>query len=356
MKINIYYGGRGLIEDPMLYVIKKITQVLSELRVEVNKYNLYEDKNNITLLPNTFKDADGIVLAASVEWMGIGGLMQQFLDCCWLYGDKSKLAGLYMMPVVVSTTYGERDGYNTLNRAWDLLGGPAVDGFSAYVENRVDFETNHDYTNLIEKKTENLYRSINQKVKCFPSSIHVVRENVLQPAGIDLTPQESEQLSRYVSDEAYVKQQKEDIEELTSFFKDMLGETGEDPLDENDQWTSVVPDDTSSTDAKKDDKEQLFIPELKEAFHPLDNVAISYCIEFTDRNKSLVIDVNGSELSCYYGLMPQANIQAKTSTKIFARIIAGELTFQTAFLSGDLTAKGNFKVLRSFDTLFRFPV
>ena len=32
---------------------------------------------------------------------------------------------------------------------------------------------------------------------------------------MELTPQESEQLSKYVSDDTYVKKQKEDIEELS---------------------------------------------------------------------------------------------------------------------------------------------
>ena len=42
MKINIYYGGRGLIDDPTLYVINKMQEVLEELRVTVTRYNLYE--------------------------------------------------------------------------------------------------------------------------------------------------------------------------------------------------------------------------------------------------------------------------------------------------------------------------
>ena len=83
MRINIYYGGRGIIEDPTLFVINTITRVLEELRVEVNRYNLYEEKNIINTLPKTLKDADCVILAAHVEWMGIGGLMQQFLDACW---------------------------------------------------------------------------------------------------------------------------------------------------------------------------------------------------------------------------------------------------------------------------------
>ena len=40
-QINIYYGGRGLIEDPTIYVMNKLTEVLGELNMEVKKYNLY---------------------------------------------------------------------------------------------------------------------------------------------------------------------------------------------------------------------------------------------------------------------------------------------------------------------------
>ena len=74
MKVNIYYGGRGLIDDPAIYVMDKVSKVLDELNVKVQRYNLYEDKRGISMLPKTLKEADAIVLAASVEWMGIGGL------------------------------------------------------------------------------------------------------------------------------------------------------------------------------------------------------------------------------------------------------------------------------------------
>ena len=123
MNINIYYGGRGLIEDPTIYVCDKITEVLTELRVQVKRYNLYEEKNSISMLPKTLKEADGIILASSLEWFGIGGYMLQFLDACWLYGDKSKISGLFMMPVVTSTAFGEDESYLSLIRAWKILGG-----------------------------------------------------------------------------------------------------------------------------------------------------------------------------------------------------------------------------------------
>ena len=91
MKVNIYYGGRGLIDDPTIFVMNKIMTVLDELNIKVKKYNLYEDKRGIAVLPKTLKDVDAVILAASVEWIGIGGLLWQFLDACYLYGDKKKI-------------------------------------------------------------------------------------------------------------------------------------------------------------------------------------------------------------------------------------------------------------------------
>ena len=128
MKINIYYGGRGLIGDPTLYVLNKMQEVLHELNVSVERYDLYEFKNNIVTLPQTLKDADGVILATTVEWYGIGGYMQQFLDACWLFGDKEKISGVYMCPVVMSTTYGEREAKLNLSTAWEILGGLPCSG------------------------------------------------------------------------------------------------------------------------------------------------------------------------------------------------------------------------------------
>ena len=224
MKINIYYGGRGLLDDPTLYVISRIENVLKELRVKVERYNIYEHKNEIATLPQTFKDVDGIILATTVEWLGIGGYMQQFLDACWLYGDKEKISNTYMQPIVMSTTYGEREAETTLCNAWEILGGLPCSGLCGYVEDITAFQLNKEYNLIIEKRAENLYRTISQKIKSLPTSNQAVKQSVLRTQQLNLTPQESEQLSKYVSDDTYVKQQKEDIEELATMFKDMLGQ------------------------------------------------------------------------------------------------------------------------------------
>ena len=333
MRIHIYYGGRGLIEDSTLYVLSRITEVLEELRVDVKRYNLYECKNEIAVLANGIKEADGVILAASVEWYGIGGLLQQFLDDCWLYADKSKLSKLYMMPVVVSTTYGEKEAEQSLMKSWELLGGSLCPGITTYVESQADFETNGNYAKVIEDRAEHLYRTINQKIKALPSSTFALKQKIVRSAPMELTPQESEQLSKYVSDDSYVKKQKEDIEELSQMFKEMM----------------------DRTDGK--DSSQEFIRNLKDNFKPpKEDVKAIFEIRMTDMGKALIIDIDKNQLKCYYGESDYADVVATTTKAVMNRLVTGRTTFQGAFMSGELTAKGDFKTLRIFDQLFQFNI
>lgn len=329
MKVNIYYGGRGLLDDPTLYVIGKMEEVLKELRVSVERYNIYEHKNSISTLPQTLKDADGIILATTVEWLGIGGYMQQFLDSCWLYGDKEKIKTTYMQPIVMSTTYGEREGELTLSNAWEILGGLPCSGMCGYVDDLVSFEMNHDYSLIIEKKAENLYRTISQKQKSLPTSNQAVTRTILRTQQMDLTPQEGEQLSQYVADDSYVKKQKEDIEELASMFKDKL---------------SVQQNDTQTE----------YITELESHFVPQGDFTANYLFMIEEKKKPLVVEVAGEELNCYYGQQENVDVYAKLTGEVMNNILAGRMTFQRAFMTGEMTAKGNFKTLRTLDQIFIF--
>ena len=40
MNVNIYYGGRGLVDDPTIVVINRIQEVLEELNVHVTRLSL----------------------------------------------------------------------------------------------------------------------------------------------------------------------------------------------------------------------------------------------------------------------------------------------------------------------------
>lgn len=330
MNINIYYGGRGIIDDPTIYVINKMQEVLEELRVNVTRYNLYENKNGITTLPQTLKEADGIILATTVEWYGIGGYMQQFLDACWLFGDKERIAEIYMCPIVMSTTYGEREAKLNLSTAWEILGGRPCSGICGYIENTVTLEMNEQYLHIIEKKAENMYRTINQHMASFPASNQAVKQKVAMPQAIELTPQETEQLSEYVSNDSYVQRQKEDIQELTSLFRDMMNNEGA-------------------------DSEEEYLSELKKAFHPLPGFEAEYAINIEEKKNNLVITVSGNQVECYYGASNKPNVEMDVNRAIMEDIVNGRMTFQRAFMSGTMKKmRGDFKILRALDQLFVF--
>jgi multimeric flavodoxin WrbA len=329
MKVNIYYGGRGLLEDPTLYVINKMEQVLTELQVEVRLYNIYEQKNAISMLPQTLKDADGIILATTVEWLGIGGFMNQFLDACWLYADKTALATTYMQPVVMSTTYGEREAMVTLENAWEILGGLPCSGFCGYVEDLKEFRENNEYARIIEKKVETLYRTISQHTKGLPTSNQAVTRSILRTTQLELSPQESEQLSKFVSDDEYVQTQKADIADLTTMFRDMMGQ-------------------------KKEDSSTEYINDFKINFKGSPEFDAKYLFMIDGKDQPLFLNVKGETVDCKYGKEDNIDVYMKLTNNIMDNIVAGRETFQRAFSVGDMTAKGNFRTLRMLDDLFTF--
>ena len=329
MKINIYYGGRGIIGDPTIYVINKIQGVLEELNVNVERFNLYEMKSSIISLPASINECDAVILAATVEWFGIGGYLTQFLDACWLYGNKEKIQKTYMCPIVMSTTAGEREAKTQLQTAWELLGGLSINGLCGYVSDMMNFEMNKEYGAIIEKQAENIYRAVSQKHVSLPSSNRVMPQISENPMTISLSPQESEQLSKYVSDESYVQQQKEDISELASRFKDML-------------------------DAKAVDENLVYITDFTEHFEKTGAIDGIFKLVIKEKKKPLIIEVSGKSLNCYYGNTDKQDVTCKLTSEVMNRIISGKETFQRAFMSGDMDVKGSFPLMRKLDEMFIF--
>lgn len=328
MNVNIYYGGRGLVDDPSIFVMKKLQEVLQELRINVTRYNLYELKNSVSSLPQTLKEADAIILVATVEWYGIGGLMQSFLDACWLYGDKAVIGSLYMFPIVMAKTFGEREATHNLVSAWEILGGKTCNGLSAYVEDNAEFEFNPDYVKIIEKKGEDIYRTISQKIKTLPTSNGSVVRNAIKDT-IIYTPQESEQLSKYVSDENFVAIQKRDIDELTSRF------------------TTILNDEANGGD-------DYYTDSLQKAYVAENRESVTYNFTITDRNKSFYVRVVNGKPEYGKGSSQDPGIGVKMSKDTFDNIVNGRMTFQRAFMTGEITANGDMKNIRKFDELFHF--
>ena len=190
---------------------------------------------------------------------------------------------------------------------------------------------NEDYILLIEKKAENMYRTINQKMPSLPASNQAVKQMVYSTKNIDLTPQESEQLSQYVADDSYVQRQKEDIQELTSMFRDMMD-------------LSLGEEDTEE-----------YVNEFKSHFVPQPGFSANYKISIEGKKKPFVIEVNTKQLECYYGNPTVTfDVEMQLQKNVMDEITNGRMTFQRAFMGGDMKMKGDFRILRSLDQIFNF--
>ena len=73
-----------------------------------------------------------------------------------------------------------------------------------------------------------------------------------------------------------------------------------------------------------------------------------------DKKKPLFIEVKDEDLTIRYGQEENIDIYAKLTPEVMDGVIAGRMTFQRAFMTGEMTAKGNFKILRMLDTVFNF--
>jgi putative sterol carrier protein len=148
---------------------------------------------------------------------------------------------------------------------------------------------------------------------------------------VDLTPQESEQLSKYASDDEFVLQQKEDIQELTSLFRNMMyhdgGEAGEE-----------------------------YISDFTTRFKPQAGFRAVYKINIENRKKPLYIEISGADCECSYSDRngDKVDVEMSASQETMEEIIGGRMTFQRAFMTSKMRMKGDFKVLRTLDLLFDF--
>jgi putative sterol carrier protein len=97
-----------------------------------------------------------------------------------------------------------------------------------------------------------------------------------------------------------------------------------------------------------------YIKELQAHFVPQEDFSANYSFAIDGCRKPLFISVTGSDLVIHYGQEEDVDVYAKISAENMQAIVDGRMTFQRAFMTGEMTAKGNFKTLRTLDQIFRF--
>ena len=86
-----------------------------------------------------------------------------------------------------------------------------------------------------------------------------------------------------------------------------------------------------------------------------ENIAsIGENIVLSDVNKTIVLDIDNGKLVSSYSAASNADVTVTANKDVVGKIITGKTTFQGAFMSGLVTAKGRLDLMRMFDRVFTF--
>ncbi len=334
MRIILVYGGSPIANDPANFTLDRIKSVLEELEVETKCFDLHEDTYDNEQFFNDLIESDGVVLGITVEWLGIGGRMQTFMDQCYKYGKPADFNDKYLMAVVLSKKHGERDALNHLLQSWEMLGGLEGQTICGMVNDAIEIENSPALLSIIDKKTEDYYRIVHQKRSQIPKSI-----NYLSPKSVDTY--NLSDVQHTIENESTVKNHKhsilnhdnahqKDITIIANRFKRQLDQ-----------------------DSDSNSNPQLY--HLKNAFKGADeDKNYRYLIKQTDTNEEIGIIIRNGEIEVILGTIMHPDVVMHLTEDKMNQVLDGKLTTHRAFMTGELSAKGNIGLVYEFDKLFEF--
>lgn len=343
MNIVIVNGGKDT-SDPTTKALEIIDKTLEELNVNITKIDLYDTKNAYGKLQSSLQNSDAFVLGVTVEWIGIGSNMQRFLDDCWRLKTATTFKDKNALAVVLSKNGEEEDALQIIKKSFQMLGGNAPEQLCGMIKDGDDIISNPTYINIIEKKTEDFFRMINQKRLYLPTKynhIEIFQEKNFTINKIDIndigsktniikkedTKKEEINIINY---DEFLKKQENDILEITKLFKEKL---------------------TSTTHENyRNLKNSLTKNFVKEESKDL-NVIYQFYIK-SKENINMVIKINDGSLSVDEGVDEQPDLTINIDQEQIEEIITKRKSMQTAFLKGNITVKGSVILLHNFDKLF----
>jgi uracil-DNA glycosylase family 4 len=347
-KTIIVYAGNGYADDPTLVAVDRVSSVLTELNVNIIRLDIHKNEYDIEHFFNELQEARSIVIATTVEWIGIPGRLQDFLDRCYFYGNKAFFKGVMLLSIVISKQGYERDANNHIMKCWELLGGVDGEHILACIKKASTLETDSALLNTIDKKTEGFFRAINQNRKPLPTSFRentvlievpshntvIVQEEALnseeENQGVYYDETDEPMTSIITNYDEYIEKQQKDIADISDLFKQKLKNS--DYLEEKDE-----------------------VEIFKSAYlGPKEDVRciIQWRVE-DKRSRNIVMEIKNDKINVYFGEVETFNLIMTLSNTLLQKIVRGQMTIQRAFMTGEIKAQGDFSLIYKLDSMFK---
>ena len=419
MKIVIVNGSMPHYDHGLGRVVSVVASTVVELGMEVDEINLgfaqipYCDGMRAQVVDDMaarLQAASGVVFACTAQLFAPSAMMQTFLEFLECPDYRGVLAEKHCMFAVVSQSGGERSALEYLARTVCHLGGyesGKIGLQEAYARTITD-ESGHvgSIRDIIEKETEDFYRSIRQNRRYImptdsviaqqvpvqpPVQMHVpiqapVQPQIPAPAAVPAAyaaamqppppppPPPPPQPATKLNLEAFTEQQEQDIKELTALFSQKYAPPAESqyvvpsPAQAYSQPAIVYQPPTTYQPPHQMPPIQAAPPtpraktvkqltqSLPHYYQPQVAAGMTAVIQFSITGAEtfdgyLTIVNNECEYTDGQAENPEITIIADSNT--WSDVLKGKHTAQKAFMIGGLKVRGNFVLLTKFDSIFK---
>ena len=70
--------------------------------------------------------------------------------------------------------------------------------------------------------------------------------------------------------------------------------------------------------------------------------------------KDLIIKVANAKLDIYYGTNEYSDVKLELNPEVLEQVVKGENSFQRTFMTGKMSSKGDFNMMKALDNIFPF--
>lgn len=313
-KICIIYAGDTMADDPAAYACERLKTVLEELGLTVSFWELKEE-NSEEIIRNVEVSA-GVVLGYTVVWYGLGKQLSAFLDQCYGKKREDTFLEVPLFSVVFSKQGFEREVSAQIVTAWQLLGGwQGMEVTGRYAE-KVELVSDFEAIELIEKKAEQFFRyGLTQKYQLPQSLFSAAKKQ--QPLSPNSSTKPVERQQR----------EKENVMDLSNKLQEKLKQK-------------------AVNNAKT-------LPELiMQKYCGLADREYRLQILLKEKQDGVAVLVKPTGIYSYFGREEATDLTISVEEELLRKILEGKDSFQKGFMTGELTAKGDFNLLYQLDGFF----